>query len=58
MARTSKKERVPLQPDGMPQGRHMAGFKGSKVEGLCLCGSCHPNAQAGKNKTIYIGRRK
>jgi hypothetical protein len=42
----SKKDRIPLQPDGMPQGKHLTGFKGSKVEGICLCGSCHPNKKS------------
>lgn len=55
MAKTTKSGRIPLQPDGMPQGRHMTGFKGSKVEGTCLCGGCHPNAKAAlQNKTIVL----
>jgi hypothetical protein len=54
MAKTTKSDRIPLQPPGMPQGKHLAGFKGTKVDGTCLCGGCHPNAQAGKRHTIYL----
>ena len=44
------RKRVPLQPDGQPQGKHLTGFKGMKAEGgpTCLCGGCHPNAKKGK----------
>lgn len=55
---SSKKERIALQPDGQPQGRHLAGFKGMKVEGICLCGGCHPNAIKGKNYVKVINPRK
>lgn len=54
LTNSAKKNRVALQPDGMPQGRHLTGFKGMKVEGVCLCGGCHPNAQAAKNKVVVI----
>lgn len=48
------RKRVPTQPAGMPQGEHLTGFKGTKVEGICLCGGCHPNARAGKKKEVVI----
>jgi len=35
------RKRVPNQPNGMHQGKHLAGFKGTKVEGTCLCGGCN-----------------
>jgi hypothetical protein len=51
----SKATKMPLQPDGMPQGRHVTYAKGGKAaEVSCMCGGCHPNAQAAKGKTIYI----
>lgn len=55
---TGKKARVANQPDGMPQGRHLTGFKGTKVEGVCLCGGCHPKAQAGKKFVKVIDPNK
>lgn len=45
------RKRVPDQPDGMPRGKHLAGFKGTKVDGVCMCGGCHPNA---KIRTIWL----
>lgn len=50
----SQKNRIPLQPDGQPQGKHLSGFKGTKVDALCLCGGCHPNAKAAKDKVVII----
>ena len=44
---------LPRQPDGMPQGRHLTGFKGSKVDAVCLCGKCNPAAREGVRKIIY-----
>lgn len=60
MSRKSKKDRLPNMPPGEPQGKHMAGFKGMKTEGTCMCGGCHPNAQAGKKyvKIIDPTRKK
>ena len=46
------RNRVPLQPDGQPQGKHMSGFKGMKSEIPCLCGGCHPNAKRNLGKVI------
>lgn len=46
------RKRVPNQPDGMPQGKHLAGFKGTKVEGTCLCGGCNPAAVEKKGKVV------
>lgn len=40
-----RKGTVPTQVDGQPQGKHLQGFKGTKVEGVCKCGGCHPNAK-------------
>lgn len=56
MAEKSKKERVPTQPPGMPQGIHLTGFKGMKDDklGQCFCGGCHPNAQRGKEYVKVI----
>lgn len=54
LTNSAKKNRVALQPDGMPQGRHITGFKGMKVDTVCFCGGCHPNAQAAKGKVIVI----
>lgn len=55
MAKKSKKERVPLQVAGMPQGKHLTGFKGSKDQSgaICLCAGCHPNALKQRDKVIY-----
>ena len=36
------KKTIPQQPDGMPQGRHLQGFKGSKIDAVCSCGRCLP----------------
>jgi len=60
MASKGKKERIAQQPDGQPQGRHLAGFKGMKTDGICLCGNCHPNAQKGKQfvRIIDPNRKK
>lgn len=52
--RSAMKNRVAQQPDGMPRGKHLKGFKGTKVDAICFCGGCHPNAQAGKNKVVYV----
>lgn len=41
----SQKNRMAAQPDGQPQGKHLSGFKGTKVDALCLCGGCHPHAR-------------
>ena len=49
------RKRVPIQPDGMPSGKHLGGFKGMKVEGTCLCGGCNPKAKEGRNKSKVIG---
>ena len=54
--RAIKRKNVPTQPDGMPQGRHLSGFKGMKVDAVCLCGGCHPNAQRTKTKVIDLAR--
>jgi hypothetical protein len=37
----------PIQPDGMPSGKHMAGFKGMKLaDGVeCNCGGCRWRAK-------------
>lgn len=48
------RKRVPTQPTGMPQGEHLTGFKGTKVEGTCYCGGCNPAARVGKNKEVVI----
>jgi hypothetical protein len=32
---------MPRQPDGMPMGRHLAGFKGMKSDNPCSCGGCN-----------------
>jgi len=60
MPTTGKKARIATQVDGMPQGRHLTGFKGTKVEGACFCGKCNPAAVAGKNRTIVFveGKKK
>jgi len=50
MAKTSKKDRFPQQPPGMPRGKHLTGFKGMKTEENCNCGGCHPNAKAAQEK--------
>jgi hypothetical protein len=50
---SKKGSRIPLQPDGMPQGRHLTGFKGTKTDAVCLCAGCHPNALEGRKKVIY-----
>lgn len=49
------RKRVPIQPDGMPSGKHLGGFKGMKVEGTCLCGGCNPKAKANSRKSKVIG---
>lgn len=54
ITKKSQKNRMALQPDGQPQGKHLSGFKGTKVDATCLCGGCHPNAQAGKSKVVMI----
>ena len=41
---------IPLQAPGEPSGKHMTGFKGSKVEGICRCGGCLPKLRL--NATI------
>ena len=48
------RKRVPIQPDGMPSGKHLAGFKGTKVEGTCLCAGCHPKAKENAGKVRVI----
>lgn len=35
------RKRVPRQPDGQPMGKHLAGFKGTKVDETCFCGGCN-----------------
>lgn len=50
----SQKNRIARQPDGMPQGRHLTGFKGTKVDVACFCGGCHPHAQAAKGKVVWV----
>lgn len=50
----SYRKRTPIQPDGQPSGKHLTGFKGTKVEGICLCGGCNPKAVANKNKVITV----
>lgn len=55
------KNRLARQADGQPQGRHIVGFKGTKVDGSnCMCGGCHPNARAnrGKPKVLAYGNAK
>lgn len=47
------RKREPLQVDGQPQGKHLSGFKGTKVNAECFCGGCHPNARLGKSKVVY-----
>jgi hypothetical protein len=49
----SQKNRIPAEPVGMPRGKHLTGFKGMKVEGICMCGGCNPKALANKNKVVY-----
>jgi hypothetical protein len=49
------RKRVAIQPDGMPSGKHLAGFKGTKVEGTCLCGGCNPKAKSNRGKVLVIG---
>lgn len=46
------RKRVPTQTKGMPQGEHLAGFKGTKTDEVCFCGGCHPNAAAKKGKVV------
>ncbi len=55
----AKGTNIQAQPDGMPQGRHITYSKSSKAgdKGTCMCGGCHPNAQAAKDKTIYANKR-
>lgn len=48
------KNRVPVQPNGQPQGKHLTGFKGMKSDEKCFCGGCHPNAVANKGKAKVI----
>ena len=48
------RKRTALQPDGMPQGRHLTGFKGMKSEDPCYCGRCHPNAVKNHGRPKYI----
>ena len=54
MATKNKKDRIPAQPDGMPQGRHLTGFKGSKVDEACFCGRCNPKAKANHGRVMWI----
>lgn len=42
------------QPAGQPQGKHLTGFKGMKIDQLCECGGCHPNAKAAAGRTRVI----
>lgn len=46
-----------LQPPGQPQGKHLSGFKGMKIDLTCLCGRCNPKAQAnhGRPRTLKVG---
>lgn len=48
------RKRVPTQPDGMPQGKHLSGFKGMRVDGVCYCGGCNPAARKAKDKVVVI----
>lgn len=48
------RKRVPAQPDGMPMGKHLAGFKGTKAEGICLCGGCNPKAKENSGKAVIL----
>lgn len=40
------RKRVPRQPEGMPMGKHLAGFKGSKTDVPCYCGGCSARAKS------------
>ena len=41
-SRHSTNKRVPTQPPGEPQGTHLQGFKGTKVDDAnCRCGRCN-----------------
>lgn len=53
------KTRIPNQPNGMPQGKHLIGIKGTKDTSgqTCMCGGCHPNAQAKKGQAKIIDLR-
>lgn len=53
---SAKSKRVPLQQAGEPQGKHLTGFKGMKVDATCRCGGCHPNAVAKKDQVKVIQR--
>jgi hypothetical protein len=52
--KSQKKNRSPLQPAGMPQGKHLTGFKGTKADEECFCGGCHPNAKANAKRARVI----
>ena len=41
---------IPQEAPGEMRGKHLAGFKGSKVEGICRCGGCLPKSRL--NATI------
>lgn len=47
------RKRVPTQPDGEPQGKHLTGFKGTKTNVACFCGGCNPAAKENRGKVIY-----
>lgn len=49
------RKRVPIQPDGQPSGKHLAGFKGMKIDEGCMCGGCNPKAKANRGKAKVIG---
>ncbi len=49
------RKRVPIQPDGMPSGKHLGGFKGMKIDEACNCAGCNPKAKANSRKSKVIG---
>lgn len=43
------RKRVPIQPDGMPSGKHLGGFKGMKSDEVCNCGGCNAKRKRAGN---------
>ena len=52
----NKRRNVPQQPEGMPRGKHLSGFKGMKIDATCMCGRCNPNAKTTVVKVIDLAR--